>query len=57
MAATFPPLTLLEHPIVAGLSWDAVTRFGGYNKVEAAEGMKTSLTLQRHAPNYRGHLW
>ena len=32
------------HPVVAGLDWEAVTRFGGYNKVEAAEGSNVILS-------------
>jgi uncharacterized membrane protein len=39
-----PAANAPEHPIVAGLSWDAVTRFGGYNKVEAAEGSEVVLS-------------
>lgn len=39
-----PQVNAPDHPIVAGLNWDAVTRFGGYNKVEAAEGSQVLLS-------------
>jgi len=42
-----PRLDDASHPIVAGLDWRGIERFGGYNKVVAAEGATVVMSDPR----------